>query len=315
MRPGRRPRSRGTAAALALGGLLAAATAAAATAPPAAAAEDAGSGTRCDPGGLAPLLTPGRILLLGEIHGTREGPALVAAVACAALRRGLPVTVALEVPREEEERIARFLGSDGAADARSDLLAGDFWRRAYQDGRSSAAMLSLLARLRELRPPRGAPGRLEVTTLDEARRFASGQERDDHLASRLVAAVEAAGAGGLVVALTGNVHSRTTTGVPWDPAYRPAGTAVGARWPERTLPILLVNPPGTAWTCTGSTAASCGERPLGGGGDAGDAGRVELFAAPEDGHRGIFHLAALTASPPAVGEPAATAGEPPPAPG
>lgn len=39
----------------------------------------------CEPTpGLDPLLVPGRFVLLGELHGTREMPAAVARIACAA---------------------------------------------------------------------------------------------------------------------------------------------------------------------------------------------------------------------------------------
>lgn len=260
----------------------------------AAAASDRGGA--CEPQGLGPLLTEGRIVLLGEIHGSEEAPALVAAAACAAAERGLEVVVALEIPLEEEERVVRFLASAGGADAREQLLAGDFWRRPYQDGRSSEAMLSLLE---DLRRSSSSTGRVSVALLDSARTFAGGQERDDLLGERMASAVASAPAGSLVLALVGNVHSRATPGVPWDAAYRPAGVAVAQRWPARTLSLLLTNPPGEAWTCSGGEPESCHARPLGGRSD-GEPGHVELFAAPREGHHGSFHLPALTASAPAV---------------
>ena len=45
------------------------------------------------------LLRPGVIVLLGEIHGTEQGPALVSTLVCRTLKRGLPVNVGLEIPR------------------------------------------------------------------------------------------------------------------------------------------------------------------------------------------------------------------------
>lgn len=258
---------------------------------------DAAGTQSCDPGGLAPLLTPGRILLLGELHGTEEGPALVAEIACAALDRALAVAVALEIPVEESDRLGQFLASDGAAEATARLLGGEFWQRTYQDGRSSRAMLGLLDALRRLALARG---HLSVTLLDSTRNFASGQERDDEMAQRLVALVAGATPATVVVSLTGNIHDRTAPGTPWDAAYRPMGIAVASRWPERTLSVLLANPPGTAWTCPDSDAAHCGEGKFGGSGDA-EGGRLEIFAAPRDGHGARFHLSGLTASPPAVG--------------
>ena len=47
------------------------------------------------------VLEPGTVVLLGEIHGTREGPETVSRLACAALEQGQQVTVALEIPQNE----------------------------------------------------------------------------------------------------------------------------------------------------------------------------------------------------------------------
>jgi len=110
--------------------------------------------------GLAPLLAAGHGLLLGEMYGTVESPAFLANVVCLAIQAGRPVTVALEIPFQEEARITAYLGSAGAAADRKALLGGPFWQDAYQDGRRSEAMLALLESLRRLRRSRrpGPPG-------------------------------------------------------------------------------------------------------------------------------------------------------------
>ena len=52
--------------------------------------------TPCPPiEGLEPLLAPGKILLLGELHGTEESPAFALDVACHAANTGLEVIVGL----------------------------------------------------------------------------------------------------------------------------------------------------------------------------------------------------------------------------
>ncbi|HTQ81108.1 MAG TPA: hypothetical protein VMM92_14000, partial [Thermoanaerobaculia bacterium] len=101
--------------------------------------------------GLAPLLAPGHGLLLGEVHGTVESPAFLANAVCLALQAGRSVTVALEIPLQEEARFEAYLGSAGSAADRTALLAGAFWQDPYQDGRRSQAMLALLESLRRLR--------------------------------------------------------------------------------------------------------------------------------------------------------------------
>ncbi len=90
-----------------------------------------------------------RPLLIGEIHGTQETPALLASM----LRQGSgrPWLLGLEIPRQEQERIEAFLRSDGGARARAALTGGAFWTRELQDGRSSEAMLQLIDAVRALR--------------------------------------------------------------------------------------------------------------------------------------------------------------------
>ena len=250
----------------------------------------------CDPAGLDSLLSPGRILLLGEIHGTEEGPAIVGEAACATADEGLPVVVVLEIPHGEQEAIEAFLASDGGEEAIGTLLGREFWQRGYQDGRSSAAMLALIDDLRSLR---SAGNAVSVRTIDTDERLPTSQDRDGLLGRGIVEAVETAGSDAVVLALLGNVHSRTTPGVPWDDGYRPAGIVVESRWPDRTLSLLFTNPPGEAWTCDGATPDSCRARALGGS-EEGEPGRVELFPTPRDGHEGSFRLPSLTASSPAV---------------
>jgi erythromycin esterase-like protein len=268
-----------------------------ALAPAAAAEAPAGP---CVAGGLRHLLVPGRALFLGEIHGTVEGPAAVAGAICAAAERGLPLTVALEAPHEERERIDVYLASAGAAADREALLAGDFWRREYQDGRSSRAMADLVETARRHRAGGAA---VRVALIDVAT-YASPQERDAAMAARLVSALDEAGEEGAVVALAGNVHSRTGRGTPWNPDYEPAAHLAERARPGRVLSLLLTAPPGTAWTCTSAEASSCGERTLRGLGTPGAAGTVELHPERREGHDGTLALPALTASPPAWTRPA-----------
>ena len=101
--------------------------------------------------GLDPLLTHGRVLLLGEIHGTDQAPRFTLDVVCAAAAADLPVIVGLEIPTREQPLVDRFLASTGAPGDRPALLRGSHWQSDYQDGRGSAAMADLLDGLRRLR--------------------------------------------------------------------------------------------------------------------------------------------------------------------
>jgi len=239
---------------------------------------------------------PGFGLLLGEIHGTAESPAFMANAACLALRAGRPVTVVLEVPREEQGRVDAFLGSAGTEADRAALLASSFWTDKYQDGRRSQAMLALLDDLRRLHQG-GRPVRAKLMDQDE--RPAQSQERDRWMAEALAHAFEE-NPGGVVISLTGNVHSRISRGTPWEADYEPAGFLLATMKPDLRLTSLDVSyPDGTAWTCTSAEASSCQERALRGKGD-GQGGRVVLHPQVTNGHSGVYSVGTLTASPPAA---------------
>src|SRR5215213_4204888 len=186
--------------------------------------------------GLEPLLAPGSGLLLGEIHGTAESPAFLANAACLALRAGRQVTVVLEVPREEQARVDAFLGSAGTEADRAALVDSSFWTDKYQDGRRSQAMLVLFDDLRRLRQG-GRPVRAKL--MDRQQMPAQSQERDRWMAEALAQAFEE-NPGGVVISLTGNVHSRISRGTPWVADYEPAGFVLVTMRPDLRLTALDV---------------------------------------------------------------------------
>jgi len=100
--------------------------------------------------GLDPLLVPGTIVMLGEIHGTVEIPAFVGDLACQALARGHRVLLGLEYPASEQADLEAYLTSDGGPAARRALLASALWQAACPDGRSSQAIFDLIERARAL---------------------------------------------------------------------------------------------------------------------------------------------------------------------
>src|SRR6185369_3643435 len=77
--------------------------------------------------GLRPLLKPDSVLMLGEVHGSEESPRFVGETVCIALEMNLSVTVALEVPVEEEARFTTYLASNGGGKQRDAVFAGNFW--------------------------------------------------------------------------------------------------------------------------------------------------------------------------------------------
>lgn len=102
-------------------------------------------------GGVEPLLTQPRVLALGEVHGSRECPEFVAALACRIAWAGLPLRVGLEGDVDAAP-FREFLRSAGADRDIQRLLRSPFWAAPpFYDGRSSVAALRMIMRLRTLR--------------------------------------------------------------------------------------------------------------------------------------------------------------------
>jgi hypothetical protein len=249
--------------------------------------------------GLADLIRPGLLLVLGDQFGSNEIPRFVGQLACRALRAGHPVQVAMELPVAEQPLLDRYLASAGTEADRRALLQGLFWLRPYQDGRSSQAVLDLIERVRA---QGGKEGRAHLVACDDPR--LKGNEREAHMAKVLLEA-RARTPSGVFILLTGNVHARTVKGVPWDATFVPLG------WHLAQVQADLVSldadyTAGTAWVCVLEPNTQCGVRRVSA------PRRVPLpprglipyvLRWPEpsaEGYHGHFYVGALTASPPAT---------------
>jgi hypothetical protein len=232
------------------------------------------------------VLRPGMVLLLGEIHGTNEGPAAVTNIACAALEHDLDVTVGLEIPQSENERIERYLRSAGTPWDHAQLLAGDFWQRDNQDGRSSQAMLDLIEALRALRDE---TDRVEVVVIDNP---VAAQGRDRFMAQWLKLAIMD-DPQRLFITLTGNMHNGLK---PFDDERAPMGHYLSQLLPRTEIVSLeITHSGGTAWVCT---PQECGIVRL--RGDPSFEPGIERFAhVDQQGYSGRIHVGAVEASPPA----------------
>jgi hypothetical protein len=250
--------------------------------------------------GLTPLLQPGRTLLIGEQLGSRETPAVVGDVVCQSAAAGFTVALGLSIPRTEQQRINRYLASPGAPSDQDELLRGLFWRRPYQDGRSSRAIMDLIDRVRSLRNYG-----LVISVVAYDTEEAIGSERDARLASlweqRRKARPEE-----LFVILAGNTHTRTVEGTPWDKDFVPMAKRLVQS--ERSLLAFdLSYAQGKRWGCdlnrnaklvctvvgatpTERVAAAPGQTPY-----------VKMFEQPTDeGYHGLLYVGALSPSLPAT---------------
>ncbi len=246
--------------------------------------------------GLAAQVKRGGVLLLGELHGTREVPRFVAQGACQAATHGTPVTVGLELPVENQARVATFLRSTGTEDDWLKLMEAPFWRSPFPDGRSSEAMANLLEQLRQLR----AQG-LDVDAFVFDSPELKGQPHEDAMAAAVLARVRQEPERFFLV-VSGNIHPRTTKGLPWDANYRPMGLLLSQKL-ERVVALDVAYDSGSAWICAmgeKSQKLECGVQPARGK-DNGDRYFVHLFGKRNAaGYHGVFYVGPISASEPAV---------------
>lgn len=245
------------------------------------------------PVGLHQELQFGQLVLMGEMHGTKESPQAFGAAVCHALEHGREVSVGLELNPDQAVPLAHFLASDGGAAAAERLRQTTFWSGPLQDGRSSLAMFALIERLRQWKQRYPA---LAVFVLD-GMPGAAGASRDEQMARR-VRAERAQRPQGIVLTLTGNAHNRLKP-----LAFAMQGRAIPAPmgvWLADLSPaaVELATAGGSAWICT----PACGVHVL----EAGQEAANEMTpvyqllpaAAP---YTGQWSLGVSTASLPARG--------------
>ncbi len=191
---------------------------------------------------LKPLIRPGRIVMIGEWHGTNQFPQLVERIVAKAMAQQLGVIVGLEVPCSEQPVLDRL------AYEQSTRAHGVWWQRAdeFQDGRSSTAMANLVGVLTSLEPvtvvamdgPWVAPGSavaMEYLHLLEA-------PRDETMARHLLDAMDR-NRKAFTVVLAGPEHVTVGT----DHAGRPTLGRYISQWHPQAVALLGRSSGGQAW--------------------------------------------------------------------
>lgn len=232
-----------------------------------------------------------RSTLVGELHGTNESPAFVAALACHILTSGHTLTMALEIPRTEQDRIRSYLLSNGSAADRAAMLKGAFWAIDKADGRSSAAMVNLIERLRYLRSVKLPL--IDVVTIDVAAGEDDAANDRDRLMSQAFDRITKTPSD-YVVGLVGNYHAKKTDGAPWNPRAR----FMAGYLPASALTTLDVGySGGAAWICV----PECGVSEFGASSKPAAAEGFSLRFVNKDGgaYDGIYNVGRLSPSLPA----------------
>ncbi|RKH39390.1 hypothetical protein [Corallococcus sicarius] len=261
-------------------------------------AKEAPSFTECGQAiiGLKKRVQPGGVMLLGELHGTQEVPRFIAQSVCQLVTSGMPVSVGLELPVENEARVKHFLQSQGQEADWLQLMEAPFWHSPYPDGRGSAAVANMLEQLRQLR----ALG-LDVAVFVYDHPKLTGQKREDALAATVLSHVKAAPARFHLV-VSGNIHSRTAQGLPWAPAYQPMGRLLKEQL-EDVIALDMAYDSGSAWICAADEVGrklDCGVKATKGK-DNGDRFFVHVWdASNAEGYQGVFYVGRVNASEPAI---------------
>ncbi|WP_313347741.1 calcium-binding protein [Stenotrophomonas sp.] len=194
-----------------------------------------------------------RLIVLGELHGTRETPLLVQALMESYAADGLPVQLGIELPETENAALSTYLASNGDAAARLAVRDGGYWRvrNEANDGRRSQDMLDMIEAVRVLR----AQGRdVQVFGFDRippAEEAVSGS-RDAAMASVVRERHARLPATGRLLVLTGNIHGS-----------REQRSPATLTWLIGDLPLYNVRIEargGEFWGCRGYRR--CGSLPL-----------------------------------------------------
>lgn len=184
-----------------------------------------------------------RWIVIGEMHGNAESPAIFADAVCLTAQVR-PVVVALEMPSMAQPAIDAFIASDGGEDAQAAFLADPIWHYEFKDGRSSQAMFRLFQRLRVMR----AAGHIERVVAAMAIDPAGPPTRARH-EELMAEAVAAAGAdGATVLMLVGGAHARLQQLNFGGKAYQPMAALLPR---SQTITLNIENNGGETWACTG----------------------------------------------------------------
>ena len=87
------------------------------------------------------------LIIIGEVHGRTGAPALVKALLCHSVSRGLKTHLALELPKDRENHALSFIRSDGGGGAYQSFLSDSRWL-SLGDGRRTVETFGLLEYLR-----------------------------------------------------------------------------------------------------------------------------------------------------------------------
>lgn len=201
----------------------------------AAAAREGSAPPRCAPDDMLPNA---KLILFGELHGSKEAPDLIGQLACAIARKQA-VAVGLEIPATDQALIDAFLASAGTPADRRRPTRSEFWKSS-RDGRSSAAMLSLIDQVRKISKQ---SGNIDLFAFD--RRSGHLTDGSAELANG-IRQYQRRYPDRRVIALMGKAHASQSSRQVNGKTEPSAASLL-----QDPLTILLIHPAGSAWNCIG----------------------------------------------------------------
>jgi hypothetical protein len=230
-----------------------------------------------------------QFVVVGEMHGTNETPAIFEDLVCSARITQRPIIVGVELRDQDAIDVVMGSGGSGTHEAAiHDLLSRREWRSS--DGRTSRAMLMLLEELRALKLQGIVAG---VVAFSQAQEGDSDAEREERMASALLSAAKR-NPNALVIALTGNVHACKKT----LPEIGPYPLMASFLPSAETVSLFVTDWGGEAWTCDGT---GCGPHRFGSAGALNRGITLSQSASPLPGFDGVLSTGLkATASSPAI---------------
>lgn len=233
-----------------------------------------------------------KLVLLGEMHGTKEIPALVGDLVSRQRRAEKKLILALEITSNDQTLVDGYLASTGKPADRAALLAGEHWQKPTHDGRDSQAMFALIERMGRLRKS-GADVSIDFFDVP------GDGDRDKHMADHLRSLLQRSPKATVLV-LTGNIHAMTAR-PPWQmlndgKQIEPPMTAGGYVADLRPLSINISAGSGEIWACMGD---SCGVHAMPAAG-AISAPTLEYAEPSTSAWNATLTLPTFSASPPEV---------------
>lgn len=184
------------------------------------------------------------VVLLGEMHGTREAPTIVHSFVNLLLSQNKNVIVALEMPAENQASINLFLKTGDI-----NLLKQLDFFNTIKDGRSSKAMAELIERLCKKE-------NVSVFCFDINKNVGGKGYRDSAMAQNLLT-IKKQNPNTFIISLSGNIHSNIKP--DFRKGYETMGYYLKKELGSELLSLNIRYKNGTAYNCMSD---GCKERNL-----------------------------------------------------